>query len=211
MDSLGAPILPRLTASAYHRSDTPLCPGIQPITYLTSTSFTPVGGMVARQYVVFVAGRILCWRMLGADHFTSSSTSRAGAMACQFDAWASPGSIVHSVGASGAVAGLMGAFLVGFPKMRIRMMWLFGTWDCSRISVLDAKRTGFYRFGRFIEINSGMGPRTELDIGHHVGGFLFWCVAAVVLRYSGLGHKLNRAIEQKVSWTPEAEIVQANA
>jgi hypothetical protein len=30
------------------------------------------------------------------------------------------------------------------------------------------------------------------------------------LRYSGLEHKVYRAIEQKVSWTPDAEIVQAN-
>jgi tetratricopeptide (TPR) repeat protein len=39
---------------------------------------------------------------------------------------------------------------------------------------------------------------------------LFGALAAVALRYSGLEHKVHRAIERKVSWTPDAEIVQAN-
>jgi predicted Zn-dependent protease len=31
----------------------------------------------------------------------------------------------------------------------------------------------------------------------------------VALRYSGLEHKLNKAIEEKVAWTPDPEITQA--
>jgi tetratricopeptide (TPR) repeat protein len=61
-----------------------------------------------------------------------------------------------------------------------------------------------------IEINSGMRPRDGIGHWAHVGGFLFGALTAVVLRYSGLEHKVDRAIEQKVSWTPDAEIVQAN-
>jgi lipopolysaccharide/colanic/teichoic acid biosynthesis glycosyltransferase len=34
-------------------------------------------------------------------------------------------------------------------------------------------------------------------------------VAAVALRYSGLEHKVNKAIEEKVAWTPDPEITQA--
>ena len=133
----------------------------------------------------------------------------AGAMACQFDAWASPGSIVHSVGASGAVAGLMGAFLVGFPKMRIRMMWFFdlGLFPFCRFWM---RAYWLLPLWVFVEINSGMGPRDGIGHWAHVGGFLFGALAAVALRYSGLEHKVHRAIEQKVSWTPDAEIVQAN-
>jgi tetratricopeptide (TPR) repeat protein len=103
----------------------------------------------------------------------------------------------------------MGAFLVGFPKMRIRMMWLF-----------DLGLFPYFRFWMraywllplwvLIEINSGMGPRDGIGHWAHVGGFLFGALAAVALRYSGLEHKVHRAIEQKVSWSPEAEIVQAN-
>jgi len=132
----------------------------------------------------------------------------AGAFACQFDAWANPGSIIPSVGASGAIAGLMGAFLVRFPKMKIRMMWFFDL--------------GLFPFSRFwmraywllpiwvlMEINHGMGPGDGIGHWAHVGGFLFGGIAAVALRYSGLEHKMNKAIEEKVAWTPDPEITQA--
>src|SRR5208282_6249255 len=48
-------------------------------------------------------------------------------------------------------------------------------------------------------------------VGHwaHVGGFVFGSVAAVALRYSGLERKVNRAIEEKVAWSPPAPITQA--
>lgn len=133
----------------------------------------------------------------------------AGAMACQFDAWMSPGSIVHSIGASGAIAGLMGAFLVGFPKTRIRMMWFFDL--------------GLFPFCRFwmraywllpiwvlLEINSGMSPRDGIGHWAHAGGFLFGALAAFGVRYSGLEHKMNTAIEEKVAWTPATEVNQAS-
>jgi tetratricopeptide (TPR) repeat protein len=102
----------------------------------------------------------------------------------------------------------MGAFLVRFPKMKIRMMWFFDL--------------GLFPFSRFwmraywllpiwvlTEINYGMGPRDGIGHWAHVGGFLFGGITAVALRYSGLEHTLNKAIEEKVAWTPDPEITQA--
>jgi membrane associated rhomboid family serine protease len=133
----------------------------------------------------------------------------AGVVSTQFDAWANPGSIIPSLGASGAVAGLMGGFLVRFPKMKIRMMWFFDL--------------GLFPFSRFwmraywllpiwvlMEIKYGMASKDGIGHWAHVGGFFFGAVAAVAVRYSGLERKVNRAIEEKVAWAPPAAITQAN-
>jgi tetratricopeptide (TPR) repeat protein len=61
-----------------------------------------------------------------------------------------------------------------------------------------------------MEINYGMGPRDGIGHWAHVGGFLFGGIAAVALRYSGLEHKANKAIEGKVAWTPGPKISEAN-
>ena len=180
-----------------------------PITYLTSTFLH--GGwwhLIGNMWFLWLAGFVLedAW---GRPLYLLVYLT-AGAFACQFDAWANPGSIVSSIGASGAVAGLMGAFLVRFPKMKIRMMWFFDL--------------GLFPFSRFwmraywllpiwvlTEINYGMVPAGD-GIGHwaHGGGFLFGGIAAVALRYSVLERKVNRAIEEKVAWSPPIAITQAN-
>jgi membrane associated rhomboid family serine protease len=134
----------------------------------------------------------------------------AGIAATQFDAWANPGSIAVSYGASGAVAGLMGAFLVRFPKLKIRLMWFFGSW-----------LSGFWRpwvraywllplwFGMEIYYGKITGERDGIGHWAHVGGFAFGALAALAIHYSGLEHRANKAIEEKVSWTADPEINEA--
>jgi membrane associated rhomboid family serine protease len=131
----------------------------------------------------------------------------AGAVALQFHGWMYSDSFVPLLGASGAVAALMGAFLVRFPKLRIEMFW-----------------AAFYIRGRFkapayyllplwglMEVFYGSIFGQASGVAHwaHVGGFLFGMLAAVGLRSSSLEHKANSAIEEKVSWTADPAVVQA--
>jgi hypothetical protein len=134
----------------------------------------------------------------------------AGAVSTQFDAWASPGSITPSLGASGAVAALMGAFLIRFPKTKIRMVWFFdlGLFPFFRFWM---KAYWLLPFWLFMEINYGMGPTDGIGHWAHVGGFTFGALAAVSLRYSGLEHRVNEAIEERVTWTADPEIGAANS
>ena len=114
MDSLGAQYS-QLTALSITERYAFLPANPRPITYLTSTFLhANWWHVLGNMWFLWLAGFVLedAW---GRPLYLLVYLA-AGAMACQFDAWASPGSIVHSVGASGAVAGLMGAFLVGFPK-----------------------------------------------------------------------------------------------
>ena len=132
----------------------------------------------------------------------------AGAAALQFHAWANAGSIVPTLGASGAVAALMGAFLVSFPKMKIEMMWIF----LFRRYTFMAPAYSLLPLWLLMEVLYGtlFGQASGTAHWAHVGGFLFGAIAACGLRYSGLERKMNQAIEEQVSWQNDPEIVQAS-
>jgi membrane associated rhomboid family serine protease len=131
----------------------------------------------------------------------------AGIASLQFYAWCSPGSYTPLVGASGAVAALMGAFLVRFPKMKIEM----------------AIVTLFYRF-KFkaaaywllplwlaVEFFYGAALGQSSSVAHwaHVGGFLFGMLGAFVIQKSGLEQKASAKIEAEIAWAGDPAVVQA--
>src|SRR5262249_25324641 len=59
----------------------------------------------------------------------------AGAAALQFHAWLNPGSLTPAIGASGAVAALMGAFLVRFPTTKIEVAVVLGLRSLSNLAM----------------------------------------------------------------------------
>ena len=132
----------------------------------------------------------------------------AGAAALQFHAWANPGSGIPTLGASGAVAALMGAFLVSFPKMKIELMWIF----MFRRYTLKVPAYTLLPFWLLLEVLYGtlLGQASGTAHWAHVGGFLFGVLAACGMRYSGLERKMSQAIEEKVSWQADAEIIKAS-
>jgi hypothetical protein len=104
--------------------------------------------------------------------------------------------------------------------MKIDMAWIW--W----FSILRLLRTGnpfrMYPFKAAaywllplwlgIEILYGTVFGSISSVAHwaHVGGFGFGALAAVGLRYSGIEHKANKAIEEEVAWTNDAELEQAS-
>lgn len=101
---------------------------------------------------------------------------------------ASPHSLVPVVGASGAIAGLLGAFVVGYPRTRIKLLWfgllffqpLFGNWKVPAW-VLIPLWAG-------IELVSGWLGGEDSGVAHwvHVGGFAFGALLALALRRTSL-------------------------
>jgi tetratricopeptide (TPR) repeat protein len=106
------------------------------------------------------------------------------------------------------VAALMGAFLVRFPKMKIEMAWLF----FFKLYRFKAAAYWLLPLWLFTEIFYGSLSGSSGGVAHwaHVGGFLFGALGAVAIQHSGLEHKANQAIEEKVGWTNDAELEQAN-
>jgi membrane associated rhomboid family serine protease len=179
----------------------------RPIAYLTA-SFLHGGWLhlIGNMWFLWLAGFVLedAWgRWLYAAFYLI-----AGAAALQFYAWTNAGSMSPTLGASGAVAALMGAFLVRFPKMKIEMAWLFF------FRLLRFKAAAYWLLPLWLlsEVFFGSLSGTSGGVAHwaHVGGFLFGAVAAVAIQRSGLEQKANQAIEEKLSWTSDPEIEQAN-
>jgi membrane associated rhomboid family serine protease len=91
-----------------------------------------------------------------------------------------PGSTVPNLGASGAIAGVMGAFLVTYPRDRIRAVLFIGWF--ARITFIPAALLIGLWF--LIQIFSQVGSVANVQSGGgvayaaHVGGFIFGAVTA---------------------------------
>ncbi len=133
----------------------------------------------------------------------------AGAAALQMHAWTNAGSMVPTIGASGAVAALMGAFLVRFPKMKIEMMWLLGFFRSYRFK---APAYALLPLWLLMEVFYGAIFGSSSSVAHwaHVGGFVFGALAALAIQHSGLEQKANKGIEEELTLTSDAEIQQAS-
>jgi hypothetical protein len=111
------------------------------------------------------------------------------------------------VGASGAIAGLMGGFLARFPKTKIKLAWLF----LFRIYKFSVPAYIILPLWLVIQVFWGAMSGAEGGVAYwaHVGGFAFGGVIAVLLRVTGIEHTMDQAIEAKVTWTADAPLVQA--
>jgi membrane associated rhomboid family serine protease len=90
-----------------------------------------------------------------------------------------PASTVPLLGASGAIAGVMGAFLVTYPGDRIKVLWLLGVF--THVSQVPA----FVLIGLWLvtQMLSQMGAVVDADAGGvayaaHLGGAFFGILTA---------------------------------
>jgi membrane associated rhomboid family serine protease len=179
-----------------------------PISYLTANFLH--GGwlhLIGNMWFLWLAGFILeeNWGRIIYTIFYLI----AGAVALQFHGWIYPDSFAPLLGASGAIAALMGAFVVRFPKLKIEMFWsvlyVRGRFNAPAWCLLPLWALTEVFYGSLFGQMSGVAHWA------HVGGFLFGMLGAAVVHYTGLEKKASAAIDEKVSaWTADPAIVKAN-
>jgi membrane associated rhomboid family serine protease len=96
----------------------------------------------------------------------------AGAVATAAHVLVQLNSIVPVIGASGAVAGVMGAYLVWFPKARV----------LSLVFIMLTRVPAFALLGFWFVSQFFIGPDEGVAWMAHVGGFVFGALMALVVR-----------------------------
>jgi membrane associated rhomboid family serine protease len=133
----------------------------------------------------------------------------AGVAALMVHAWTNSGSYVATIGASGAVAALMGAFLTRFPNMKIEMIWILGLLRAYRF-----KAAAYWLLPAWVlmEVLYGTVFGSASGVAHwaHVGGFVFGAVVGYGIRKSGLEQVAEQGIQQKIEWVSHPLLAEAN-
>jgi membrane associated rhomboid family serine protease len=94
-----------------------------------------------------------------------------------------PFSRIPNVGASGAIAGVMGAYLVKFPHARIVTLFWFGL-----IFTLDVPAVLILAYWFILQLFSGVGSVAEASVRGgvawfaHIGGFIAGIVLILIMR-----------------------------
>jgi membrane associated rhomboid family serine protease len=93
-----------------------------------------------------------------------------------------PTSTVPVVGASGAIAAVMGAYLAWFPNVRIRTLIFF-----FFIIVRDISAKWLLIIWFALQFVDATNPSSSVAWAAHVGGFVFGFLAGLVMRASRVG------------------------
>jgi membrane associated rhomboid family serine protease len=94
-----------------------------------------------------------------------------------------PASTVPVVGASGAIAGVMGAYLVWFPRHRVTTLFIFFVILFRQVQARWV--LGIWFFSQFL-----VNPNDGVAWVAHVGGFVFGVVVGLIVRGSSAARRV---------------------
>ena len=137
----------------------------------------------------------------------------AGAVAIAAHGAMFPHSMVPLIGASGAVAGLMGAFLVRYFKTKIDFVFIWWFFTLTpRFHRFQAPTYFMLPLWLVAQLFSAWlsGGTSDVAYWTHIGGFAFGVVVALGMNVSGLEHKVDQAIEAEVTWQAGPRVMKAS-
>ncbi len=116
-----------------------------------------------------------------------------GVVAALAETLASPGSLLPMVGASGAIAGVMGAYFVMFPKSQVLVLLFLVVY----INVIEVPAVFFLAFWFLMQVLGGLGRSAEAA---STGGVAFWAHAAGFLAGVAGARLLRRRERAQWEW-----------
>ena len=130
----------------------------------------------------------------------------SGAVAALTHGLVYPHDTAPLIGASGAIAGCMGAFAVAFARTRVRFALLITfrprTFTAPAYAVLPI-------WAAFEALWGWILPSDGTAHLAHVGGFLFGIVAALVLHWTGVDRRLDDSVERAATLGGDPRIDEA--
>lgn len=118
----------------------------------------------------------------------------SGAGAALAQTLAAPDSFVPMVGASGAIAGVMGAYFVLYPRSRVLTLLPF---PITVVEIPAIWFLGLWFVMQFVNGVATLGPAAERSMG---GGVAFWAHAAGFAVGAVLVFVFRRPERQRVEW-----------
>jgi len=148
--------------------------------------FTPISSMFLHAGLIHLAGNLLSLWVFGAaiEEWLGSWRFLGFYLACGlaasvFQLASDPDSYVATIGASGAISGVLGAYLVSYPRRGLRLRW-------PSISIIPIPAMFLLLVWVVIQILSGLDHRSAEEGGSawwaHTGGFLTGIALGRVLR-----------------------------
>ena len=119
-----------------------------------------------------------------------------GALATLAHVWADPASPVPTIGASGAIAGVMGGYFVLYPRSRvITLLPIF-----VFIQIVEVPAVVFLGLWFVLQLVSGVGSSLAATTGEAVGGVAFWAHIGGFVVGAVLVTLLARPERAQVDW-----------
>ena len=103
-----------------------------------------------------------------------------------------PGSPVPTIGASGAIAGIMGAYFVLYPRSRVLTLIFLVFY----IDVVEIPAVVFLGFWFLMQLVSGVGALADAT-GQAAGGIAFWAHVAGFVGGAALVKLFARPVEDE--------------
>jgi membrane associated rhomboid family serine protease len=123
-----------------------------------------------------------------------------GTAAALAQVWTDPSSFVPMVGASGAIAGVMGAYIVLYPRSKIvTLLPIF-----FFIQLIEVPAVYFLGIWFVMQFVNGLGSLAAVSEGRSLGGIAFWAHTAGFAAGAAGVFLFRRPERQRVEWWHDA-------